>query len=224
MNENLLKKIGALFALAENNPSEQEAGAAMELARSLLQRHNLSVSDIRVADSRVDVSGSSSAPVAKRATAGWKKNLSLYIGDYFDVKCFRRKVYDIRADEHFTNIVYYGIKLNTRAAAAALASLIVQVERLARGYKGKGTAKTDYKNGLVWGLADRLKDLKAIESEACTALTVRSNEIAVQWLKDHNVNLSSGSTGNARYSKHAEAGERDADALQLNPVIDGGAQ
>ena len=225
MNERILKKIGHLFALAENNPSEEEAGAALERARALLQEHNLSMSDIRTENPEVDVSGSTNTQVARRVTATWKKNLSLYIADYFDVKCYRTITWDYDRQSSVTRIVYYGIEVNTRAAATALASLIVQVDRLAKSYPGKGPAKTDYRNGLVWGLKNRLTDLKSIESEQCTALAVRSAEIADKWLKDHNIKMKSGSySSRQRYNHHTKAGERDSAGLQLNPALDGGAR
>ena len=46
MEDKLINKIKKLFALAENNPNEHESGQALIAARKLLDRHNLSVTDL----------------------------------------------------------------------------------------------------------------------------------------------------------------------------------
>ena len=53
MDEKILNRIKKLFALAGNNSNEHEAGQAMIMARKLLDKHNLAVTDLN--DNKEDV-------------------------------------------------------------------------------------------------------------------------------------------------------------------------
>ena len=50
MNDKIIERIKKLFALGSNNPNENEAKSAMRMARKLLDKHNLSMYDLKQED------------------------------------------------------------------------------------------------------------------------------------------------------------------------------
>ena len=211
----LLDRIAALFRLAENNPSPEEAQAALEKARGMLQEHNLTEKDIIFDNNNFDTGGSAFIPAPERI-AVWKKRLAQVISLYFDVRYYY--------GGYPPRFTFYGIEANTHISASSYASVEIQMTRMARKYPGKGIAKREYKEGLVRGLQTRLYELKRTESSDCTALAVRSTEIAKNFLEKTGVNLHSARASSNRQrsgsSRHQAAGQVDSTRITLNPVLD----
>lgn len=182
MSEKLLKRVAALFALSDNNPSPEEAQSALEQARALLQRHNLTMIDVEsIGDCKGTQGGYSETATIGKKIPQWKKSVAVIVAEYLDIKVVIRK-YVHRQDVSF---LFYGLVLNTEIAIGIFLSLLRQIRVMTKDYHGKGHyAKDQYREGILSGLDHRLKILKIRQSSKCTALAIRSDKIADRWAED----------------------------------------
>ncbi|MED4572828.1 DUF2786 domain-containing protein [Brevibacillus agri] len=86
MNENILRKVRKALALASNNPSEQEAQAAMLMAQRVLAEHGLSIQDVEEHEEKQDKNVIHEHATEYGKTIWWKKSLSATIAENF--RCF----------------------------------------------------------------------------------------------------------------------------------------
>jgi hypothetical protein len=192
MSDKILEKIKRLFALSENNSSEEESQAALLKARQLLQKHGLSMMDIDVqTDSKEDRMGCEEVSIDGRTMLPkWITLLAGVIALYFDIGCvFVNK-------KHGHLVSFYGNKFNSQAAAVAFPNLVSQVEYLAKNYKTmrmeymKSASLTrqfreSYIFGLIDGFNNRLIMEKAREqseaAESSTALALYNEDLTKAW-------------------------------------------
>ena len=187
MSNKLLKRIRALFELASNNPSPQEAQSALEMARKLLQEHNLTMIDVEnvEADKSVEGGYSETTNIGQKIQQ-WKKSLSVLVAEYLDVKVVIRK-YPGKKQQSF---LFYGVVLNTEVAIKTFLSLLAQIEEMVKKYNGKGVyAKGVYRDGIITGLDRRLAYLKRRQSAKCTALAVCSDKVADRWMENEGIRV-----------------------------------
>lgn len=187
MSEKLLKRVAALFALSNNNPSPEEAQSALEQARALLQKHNLTMIDVEsVGDYKGAQGGYSETATVGEKIAQWKKSVASIVSEYLDIKVVTRK-YVRKRDVSF---LFYGLVLNTEIAIGVFLSLLKQIDAMTKNYRGKGHyAKNEYREGILSGLDRRLKILKIRQNSKCTALAICSNKIADSWMKNEGIKV-----------------------------------
>ena len=181
MSDKLLKKIAHLFTLAGNNSSPEEAQAALEMARRLLQEHNLTMIDVEnVEEHNGVVAGYSETTTVGKKVPQWKKSLSVIVAEYLDVKVVIRKY----MSQKNSSFLFYGLILNTEVAIGIFLSLLKQIAEMVKVYRGKGHyAKDEYRNGILTGLDKRLIILKIQQNSKCTALTICSDKVADRWME-----------------------------------------
>lgn len=212
--QRVVEKIQKLFSLAENNPSEEEAQLALTTARRLLTKYNLSEDEVDSVErkSMIGTEGGSNEVILKTARIhDWVSSLVMLVSRYFDVK-----IYYVQGNKWGvkSKYVFYGVKMNSETAVYAFESLFNQVQTLAKKYKPSKEAfesqhyysdysiysvqaRFEYRNGLVSGLRNRLNEVKKQEVEEfgqskITALAVRYDEVAENWLAKNNIRLVTG--------------------------------
>jgi len=237
----VIEKIHGLFSLAENNPSEEEAQSALELARRLLLKYNLREDEIDTVESVNSSDGGHNIVELKISRVhDWMKNLFAVISTYFDVK-----LYVVTGNARLkikTKYVFYGVKTNAESAAYAFESLFNQIQKLAKKYKPSKDAfekqsyysdysifsvqaRFEYREGLVSGFYSRIHEIKKKEKEEfgknkITSLAIRHDKIANDWLSNNNIKLT---TKKAKYStSHGtntdarDRGYNDSDNLHIS--------
>jgi len=235
----LIAKVRALFALSTNNPSAEEAQAALLKARELMQQYQLDEADVG------DPTGSSptgayDVKLGSTTIASWKRMLGLVIADYFDVRSIVGRGID---PSRQSKMGFCGHALNAEIAAHAYASLMIQIDLLARDYRvgpelaeqnvlegwfGSVSAycraaKREYREGLVVGLDRVLEQRKRAEEQAAhaaelDALALRHEDLQQQWLDEHMPDLKTApkpSEPQGTLDGHVDRGYRDADLLEL---------
>jgi hypothetical protein len=244
--EKILDKIRKIFALAENNPSEQEAQSAIERGRALLVKYGLDMSEVDTdgEDDPFDT-GHEVIEFEGKKLASWKDELLLVMADYFECK-----VYTSSRKRSRNRATFYGIAVNVQAAKNAYISIVNQIDALSKKYKItkenwhnspnswnfnslKGfarTAKLEYKRGIISGLRSRFATIRRQERQLhgeskVTALAVRYEDAAKEHLdKVLKVKLfSSGSSRGNSYGtgdrRHRGAGVRDSARVNASKQI-----
>ena len=188
MSDKILEKIKKLFALSENNTSEEESQAALLKARQLLQEHGLSMMDVEVQseDKEVRMGCQDVSLDGRTMLPKWITLLAGIIALYFDIGCaFVNKRWG-------HSVSFYGNKVNAQAAAVAFPNLVSQVEYLAKNYK---TIRMDYmkiasytrkfRESYIFGLIDGFKVIlereKENEEESSTALAIYNEDLTKAW-------------------------------------------
>jgi len=225
----ILEKIKRLFQLAECNPSENEAASALALARRLLQLHNLSESSLEL-DDRETVAPSNAGESAidfDGKFSAWVWKLALLIANFFDVDYYRsgywKQTSTTAGYKKIYTIVFYGILVNSQAATTSFASVVIQINDMARRHQEKGAiAKMEYRNGILAGLTSRFKNLKAEEASSCTAIALYGKEVSRRWLAQKDIKIRAAGFNYANYSTRSESyyqGVADSDRVNLNPAL-----
>ena len=171
--EKIIEKIRKCLALAENNPSEEEAKAAALQAQKLLAKYNISMVDIEAA-------GGSTEQIVEEAVwfencvkgvaRAWKYELAEIVANSFRCKHF---FYGRKA------AVFYGHETDAKAAAEVYRYLFSMGDKLAnrvtyrvlRAYhkRGESAKVSGIYNSWVKGF---LKGLRESLSQQCTALMI----------------------------------------------------
>lgn len=193
VNEQVIEKIKKCLALANNNPSEAEAQAAMLQAQKLMAKYNISV---EITDEAEAISYSQEKCV-HRYDAAYRKPLASVIADNFRCRYFLQG----------SRIVFYG-----RATDAAIAKEVFEYAyefAMKEGNKLENKAYAEY--GSARGVhssytAGFIKGLKDALGAQCTALMI----ITPQDVKDTFAEMSK-NWGTARGGFRLNSGiDRDA--------------
>jgi hypothetical protein len=187
----VLKKIKALFDLAEKSHSKHEMATALERARGLLQKYGLTMGDVDEisVEQTYGASGGWVVFVPKSAKSIWKNHLAAIVAEYFECKVARQG----------DSFVFYGPDLIAQSTAYGFESLHNQIIDLAtlmqpsvRDYFTKGAlgahtiksyaaycreAKHEYRTGLAIGLEAHLQRLKEEEQAYAEGHVKRAGSI-----------------------------------------------
>lgn len=224
-DKKILEKVKRLFALSENNPSQEEAQSALLMARKLLQEHGLTMMDIDVhTEKEYNRLGCDDVQLDdKQCLPSWVIALGGILGLYFDIGCaFTNK-------RNWHNISFYGAKVNVKAASSIFPGLVNQIENLAKNYKtwemhkfkDRGHTRKlreSYILGLIKGFHERLQleKLKEEEEETTTALAVYNEDLKKEWEKRAGWKLKEPKVKSKIVEKDAFTdGIRDSSKLQL---------
>lgn len=161
--EKMVEKIKKMLALAENNPSEEEAFSAMLQAHKLIVKYNIHEDDVTLEEVKDEITSIFSQQPHDSHLMGWRKQLGVVVS-----KAFRCKVY-----MHGKDVVFRGYKEDAQLALDVYLMLYTVGHKLAKKAESKartltGTAKgiyTTYASGFLKGVNDAL-------NQQCTALMV----------------------------------------------------
>ena len=173
MEERIIEKIRKCLALANNNPSEEEAKAAALQAQKLLAKYNISMADVTELEQEVEEIVEVATwfnEIVKGVARAWKYELADIVARNFRCKHF---FYGKRA------VVFYGHKTDAEAASEVYKYLFSMGDRLAnrvtyrvlREYhkRGESAQISGIYNSWVKGF---LKGLKEGFDKQCTALMI----------------------------------------------------
>lgn len=158
-NEKILETIKKLFALAENNPCEEEAKSAVLMAQRLMVKNDIAMWEVEGVDlnkAEEIIEEEISVPAKK-----WKYTLALMVADNFRVKVF------LKGKGTF---VFYGHKTDAKIAIETFKYLFNTGNRLGmklyRETKAvKGYADNVY-NSCVMGFCTGVREALAEQSKA----------------------------------------------------------
>ncbi len=89
LNERILEKLNKVLAKANNNPSVEEAKAAMLIAQRIMVKNNLCMDDVNLADGcEVKKEVVEITVSEKKRMSRWEKRLAVVIAENFRCKCF----------------------------------------------------------------------------------------------------------------------------------------
>jgi hypothetical protein len=147
-------RIEKLLALAGNNPSREEASAALEKARELMARHNIKESSLNLDKNKI-VERISNI----RTSAAWKRATAALVAQYFRCKSL---YYSYRGKQR---IGFFGYEDDCEAALKIFEYLLKHIDKLAtnyvkENYNGRRGLKGDYIFGFLTGLMEVFEDQK----------------------------------------------------------------
>lgn len=158
-NEKILEKIKKLFALADNNPSEEEAKSAALMAQKLMMENDIAMWEVEGVDlnKKEEITEEEVDVPAKK----WKYTLAHIVADNFRVKFF------LRGKGTF---IFYGHTTDAKIATETFKYLFNVGDKL--GKKLYYEAKIAYEetrnvyNSCVMGFCAGVRDALAEQSKA----------------------------------------------------------
>lgn len=161
--ESLIKKIKKMFALAENNPSQEEATAAALQAQKLMMKYNIHEDDVTLEEIRDDIASVFSQQKHNSHLLKWRTFLANIVAKNFRCKSYL----------HGKDVVFRGYKQDAEIALEVYTILYETGDTLAgKSYREQkertGSGKGAY-NSFVMGF---LKGVEESFGEQSTALMV----------------------------------------------------
>jgi hypothetical protein len=230
--EKILDKIRKLKALAnpDQNTSDNEIASALEIARKLMLEHGINESETTVQIPNEELGNGIDTVLGTKNRQVWISILTAAIDTYFDCKHFLRT-----GGRRNISIVFYGPKEQAEIASYCFTSVYNQVWALSNAYNPSGNAflaprdisrigRREYREGLSRGLLERCKAIREEEQRSAnaskiTALAIRSDKVADEWLAKHIGKLSTipfNSTRTTLGGRDFANGMRDSENLTLS--------
>lgn len=158
-NEKILEKVKKLFALADNNPSAEEAKSAALMAQKLMMENNIAMWEVENVDlEKKEEIGEEEIDVPAKK---WKYTLAHTVADNFRVKFF------LRGKGTF---IFYGHKTDAKIAVETFKYLFNTGNKLGmqlyREAKGKYGYADNVYNSCVMGFCAGIREALAEQSKA----------------------------------------------------------
>ncbi len=155
--DKILLRVKHLLALAGNNPSEQEAARAAEKAQAILAQHNLSMSEVDLAD-RSDDKVEIDQEIKLNAFP-WRRNLAHAVAQLYFCQYFYMHHHKIGGNARAGHDSHHfvGAPHNIAVAKVMFTYLNETVDRLARdGAKKHSGSRSSYITSFTNACASRL--------------------------------------------------------------------
>lgn len=160
--EKMIEKVKKMMALAQNNPSQEEALAAALQAQKLMAKYNIHEEDISLEEVKEEIGSVQTEQKHDSSLHKWRVQLALVVG-----KNFRCKVYKNGQD-----IVFRGYKADADLANDVYLMLYLIGDKLgSKAYKEalkQGSGKGVY-NSVTLGFYEGVRDAL---NKQCTALMI----------------------------------------------------
>lgn len=211
--QQMIEKVKKLMALAENNPSQEEAISAALMAQKLMAKYNIHEDDITLEEIKEgDITSIRTEQKHNSHLMAWRKSLACIVARNFRCKCY------MLSDD----VVFRGYKEDAQLAhdtylmlynvGNKLGSQMYSSKRAEKG-SGKGVYNS-YVTGFLNGVYEAL-------NKQCTALLVvipkaveeEWEEFSKDFKQSRKTNLSS--TDYEVYKKGYEAGKSAVDSHRL---------
>ena len=197
MEDKILDRIKKLFALAGNNSNQNEADSAMKMAKKMLDKHNLSVYDLKEKD---DVG----IKIEDNVNMPWTRTIYSAISKLYDVKYIMDKT--SKPMKH----LLVGTESNRVTASIVIAFVISEVRGNCQGM-GNG-----YRNAAADGVDTQVMDILAERNKSHEEIipgtglvpmdaTRMAFEDINDWVKNHMGNLSSSKANSGAYDNRGFA-------------------
>lgn len=171
--EKMIEKIKKMMALAENNPSEEEALSAALQAHKLMVKYNIHEEDVSLEEVKDEITSIFSEQKHNAHLMAWRKQLGAVVAKAFRCKCY------ISGQD----VVFRGYKDDAQLALEVYLMLYTIGDKLgSKGYaqqmEEEGTGKGAY-NSVTLGF---LRGVNDAFGEQCTALmVVTPKEVEEEW-------------------------------------------
>lgn len=233
----ILDRIAALLSLAENNPNEHEAAAAMAAASRLMAQHQVDraavevhvaepdMEDVVIGDEILDQLGSSQIP-------SWRWHLAYGISAVHGCSCYVSGTFDWETRKRLARVMILGTRNDAGAARYLYAYAARQVEALCReAMKTNGAGGRTWATNFRLACADRVvsryreankRNVAEARATATGAALVRvdaaaeTKTLALRAAEKAKNLRSSGGGGSSRYDQHArDAGRAAGDRVDF---------
>lgn len=190
--QQMIEKVKKLMALAENNPSQEEAISAALMAHKIMAKYNIHEDETleELTDDTIDCS------IAEQPSGlmGWRKALAVVVSKAYRCKVFCRG----------SNVVFRGYKDDADIARDVYLMLFEVGHKISKktetkARSEKGTAKgvyTSVATGFVKGVSDAL-------NKQCTALMVITPKAVEEDWEEFSKNMKTGRRTNL-YTNNSE--------------------
>jgi hypothetical protein len=218
----LLERIRKLYALASNNPNENEAAAAMAMANDLIERHNLAK---HVAADAVELS------VEKGITESIGINVARYkhilagaTADLFGSTWYLDLHGEYREWRYLyeKRVVFVGLPANVAAALVTYPYLCAAADacyRAARRRNASTVNARDYKDGFAVRIRERVAaEKRKVADPELTALLRLENQVAERAMEIERLFFGRGKEHRCNLIRDLEAfrcGYQDGDRVDL---------
>ena len=171
--EKMIEKIKKMMALAENNPSEEEALSAALQAHKLMAKYNIHEDEVTLEEVKEDIVSIFSEQKHNSSLHKWRKQLGAIVARAFRCKCYISG----------KDVVFRGYKDDAQLALDVYLMLYTVGDRLGskaytEQFSETGSGKGAYNSfvvGFLYGVRDAF-------DEQCTALMVITpKEIEEDW-------------------------------------------
>lgn len=158
-NEKVLEKVKKLFALAENNPSAEEAKSAALMAQKLMMENDIAMWEVENVDlEKKEEIGEEAIEVPAKK---WKYTLAHTVADNFRVKFFMRGK---------GTFIFYGHKTDAKIAVETFKYLFNTGNKLGMQLYREAKVKYGYAdnvyNSCVMGFCQGIREALAEQSKA----------------------------------------------------------
>ncbi len=183
--EKMVEKIKKMMALAENNPSEEEALAAALQAHKLMAKYNIHEEEVTLEEVKEDIVSIFSEQKHNSSLHKWRKQLGAVVARAFRCKCYISG----------KDIVFRGYKDDAQLALDVYLMLYIVGDRLgSKAYTDQlsetGSGKGAY-NSFVVGFLCGVRD--AFDEQCTVLMVVTPKEVEEDW-KDFSANWKTSKT------------------------------
>lgn len=216
-NNTIQNKIQKLLSLANNNPSSEEAQAALLKAQELMAKHNISIQEVGSVEKEAN-------PITRQEVEGgqnceWKRRLAKVIADNFRCTYYKAVGYGLGFIGHKED-VDIAIQLFNYTNSV----LEKNMRKLRSKYRKEGISTNgisgDYCDGFIQGLKDKFKE--QVDKNGWGLILVKDEAIS-DYIKNNGFKQTSkkGRTQTRSYNRHVYTqGYLDGNATTVQKCLD----
>lgn len=171
--EKMIEKIKKMMALADNNPSEEEALSVALQAHKLMVKYNIHEDEVTLEEVKEDIVSVFSQQKHNSHLKAWRKQLGAVVASAFRCKCYVSG----------QDVVFRGYREDAQIALDVYLMLYTVGNRLAcdackEPYETKGTVKGAY-NSYAYGFLHGVSD--AFDQQCTALMIVIPKEVEEDW-------------------------------------------
>lgn len=185
--EKIIERIKQLFALGDSsrNPNEGEVKTALRMAKKLMAKYNLSLSEIEIKESGESCIIELNSNEFKHFR-GWETRLANIAAKLFKVRLVIGASHGMR----LRNMIFVGYRVDAELAQKCFSYLLYTVRVMSSTTKGR-ISRGAYRDGIIDRLNQRVEEeliLDAAMKEKCRAIVIAKDSMIKSWMKE-NMNL-----------------------------------
>jgi hypothetical protein len=213
-----VRRIKKLLALSENNPSEQEVTAALQIARKLILKHGFQ-------EHPQGDSGMREQPVGqpfKRINSA-QRHLCQLVRSAYGVNCYWSKYFFLDGAQYQMHI--FGQQASVEIASYVFERLLYLVDTIwedhkkelrKRGEKGGLRRKNSYQRGLIIGYQQKLEESIGHDTQADKAMVLHREARMEKHYTQRHPDVRSSYSGARSDTSALQAGVRDGRKLRVH--------
>lgn len=218
--EIIIKKIQKLYRLAESAGSESEAENAMQRAREMLSKYNLTLQDVE--SFREEECGESVFTIKKAYQPSYSKFLARAMETLFS--CDVVSLYTHDNGNPRVRLLFIGVGPDAVLACQTYDFLYTHAKRKAREYKYTPAQTNEYLYWFAVSIDNRADEIIRRLRESLpheTALVPVKNAAVDAYMSRHHPDLVSGRPATrSRFTEYGAQGVRDGEAVNLDRQVD----